>query len=363
MSIQLAEDSDALKTYYHQQSLAGLFDYEQSFKKSFFDIYHTLSHEHYTFKMGTSEIMGAISFIVKEVVLEGRLRRIAYAKDLKISNHREAILGWSENYQPTLEKIRKDYQCDYIFSYINDFDLHAKNTFIRPKKRRPFYPRYHFFRKASLVTLHGQYPMASNPLPDLKIVKCTPAYEDELVYYLIQNSKNNELNALTGPESLLKQLTSMNDLKLSDFWIALDHKNNIIGTLVPWNIENIISLKPKSYSNLATNFKQFTGLVKYLGWTRPFTTPLQMTLLSFVHCDHPDIFEALLWKAWKESPKNHFLVYAYARLNFKYRRPLSWVSARIPYTLYSILDSNEPPPAFLHPSNERLIECDPLLLW
>nr|HPI41013.1 hypothetical protein [Pseudobdellovibrionaceae bacterium] len=72
LKVSLAEtsDSESLKMYYQNQSLKGLVDFEQDFKKSFFSLYDFLSDEHYTFKMGSSDLQGSISFVVKEVVLE-----------------------------------------------------------------------------------------------------------------------------------------------------------------------------------------------------------------------------------------------------------------------------------------------------
>jgi hypothetical protein len=122
------------------------------------------------------------------------------------------------------------------------------------------------------------------------------------------------------------------------------------------------------YGLTAHNFRQFLKFGKMLGWTRTLTKPysrlkiessLNFKYLNFLHADNGDIFEALLWKAFNDAEENEFLVYNQMRSEFIYRRPINWISAKLPFAVYLLLPPDKEPPSFLHPTNERPIEMEP----
>ena len=51
----------------------------------------------------------------------------------------------------------------------------------------------------------------------------------------------------------------------------------------------------------------------------------------------------------------NFLVYAQMRSDLHLRRPLTWVTAKIPYGFYALVPPDTPTPDYLHPANERPI--------
>ncbi|MNL23980.1 hypothetical protein D3C87_1453980 [compost metagenome] len=122
------------------------------------------------------------------------------------------------------------------------------------------------------------------------------------------------------------------------------------------------------YSLRAHNFRQFLKFGKLLGWTRTLTKPysrlkieasLNFKYLSFLFADNEDIFESLLWRAYEDAEENEFLVYTQTRSEYVYRRPLSWIAAKLPFGIYYLNPPDRTPPDFLNPTNERPIELEP----
>lgn len=375
MKLFIAQPSDAkpLAKYFKQFSLPGPVDLRIHRGQDFFKPYDCQSDQHLTFILKDKEdILGVASFVITDVLLEGQPQRVAMGRDLRISPQRKAVLGWTEHFLPVMEDLQKTLHIKNFFATLNLSEVKTLNAFVRPRKVSRPLPRFSLYRRFNLITLHGQFPfIAENPLPHLKIVHGSPANEDALVYYITQKSRQTNLSDDFTPDLFYKKLMRWPGLSLSDFLIAYDAEDNIIGCAAPWSSHGIQDYIPHHYSLKAHNFRQFLKFGKLFGWTRPLTKPIKRTKrelpltfkqLLFFHADNADIFEALLWRAYEEARSDEFLAYVQMRSNLTFRRPATWVTSKTPYGLYALVHPNVEPPAYLSPRFETPVQLEPFYL-
>ena len=66
--------------------------------------------------------------------------------------------------------------------------------------------------------------------------------------------------------------------------------------------------------------------------------------------DNPDVFYALLTRAFKESQKNEILMYSNYIGDYTRRVPKAFMSLKIPYGFYTLLPGAEQLPHYLQPN-------------
>ncbi|MBK7961079.1 MAG: hypothetical protein IPK04_07625 [Bdellovibrionales bacterium] len=368
------EHDEKLRAFYHQFVIAGPVDLKIERPRSFFSPYIIQSDRYCTFILeenDSSEILGCVSFVIQDVMLGDKKQTVAIGRDLRIAQNRKAILGWGELFLPLIQELKDHHHVDHLFSTLNMSETKALNTFVRPRQiKRPF-PRYHLYRRFNLITLHGRWPWARSPLPSVRIIRASSSREEELMYYMLQKTTKMDLLPWFDRKTILAQFDRWQDLKLSDFLVAVDPHDNIVGCLAPWRSHQVQSLIPYNYDLRAHNFRQFLKFGNLWGWTRPLTKPvnrlkletsLQMTYLNFVLSDHPDIFETLLDAAFDSAGPNDFLVYLQMRDQIHLRPPLHWITAKIPYGLYCLIPPESPTPEFLEPSNDHSVYLEPFFV-
>jgi hypothetical protein len=371
--IAKASDNQALVEFHKSFPLKGQLELKVDRRGDFFGPYAAESERFrtYVLKDEHEAIQGMASFIVKEVMLEGAVRTVAFGRDLRISNNRRAITEWANHFLPTLEQMKLDHGVEHFFAALNMAETPALNAFVRPRNLKRVLPRYYNYRRFNLVTVHGRFPWAENPLPHLQVRSGSSGSADALIHYLIQKNRKKNLATYWDEYSFFKQLQRWRGLKIEDFLIAFDTKNNIVGACAPWSSEGIEEYIPLEYSLKAHNFRQFLKFGKLLRWTRPLTKPsyrlqfeehMQFQYLTHLYADNEDIFETLLWSAFDRARSKDFLVYSQFRDDVIYKKPLNWVCTRIPHGLYSILAPDQTPPSFLGPSHETGVAFEPFFV-
>lgn len=131
----------------------------------------------------------------------------------------------------------------------------------------------------------------------------------------------------------------------SQFLIAFDPEENIIGCVQPISSSLLQDYFPQNYNSQAHNFRQFLKLSQWLGFGRKLTRPFSRThkqqslrfrMLHFLFFEHVEILYALTFAAYKTSSQNEFIVYAHDKADFKRRPPKGSIHSEIPHGLYSI---------------------------
>lgn len=371
MKLEIAkpEDNQQILEFYKGFPIKGVLELKIDRRGDFFAPYAAESDRFRTYLLKNDEeqIQGMASFIIKDVMIEKKVTTVAYGRDLRISNNRRAIIEWGDHFVPSLQDLVDTYGVEHFFTSLNMTETQALNAFVRPRNLKRLLPRYYHYRKFNLVTVHGRFPWAKNPLPHLHIRYGNSSNADALIYYLTQKNHQRNLATYWDSYSFFKQLQRWRGLKLEDFLIAFDSQNNIVGCCAPWSADGIQEMIPLDYSLKAHNFRQFLKFGKLLGWTRPLTKPsyrlqleehLQFQYLTHLFADNEDIFETILWAAFERARSKDFLVYCQMREDLIYKRPLSWVCGRIPHALYSMVPPERNPPEFLSPGNETPVSFE-----
>ena len=307
MKLELAgpQDNPELISFFKEFTTKGLVELKIDRNKDFFGNYAIQSdrYKSYILKDEENKINAAASFIIRDAAFEGKPITVATATDLRVRTNRRAILEWSNHFLPVLQKETEENNVSHVFSAINLSDTTILNTFIRPRNMKRAMPRYYLYRKFQMVSLHGRYPWAKKPLPSIQIRQGNPANVDALAAYIIRRSQYRPFASVWDYQSFEKKIERLSGLKLSDFWIAFDSEDNIIGCLAPWSPSGIQDFIPLSYSLRAHNFRQFLKFFWLLGMTRRLAKPvvstgleskLQFRYLTNVFADNEDVFESML---------------------------------------------------------------------
>lgn len=374
MDLEIAgpELEGELSAFYKNFSQTGLVEIRVDRFGQYTAPYDIQGEQHLTYVLREKQqIEGTASFVIRDVLLENKIRTVAFGRDLRISSNRRAILEWGRHFLPVMGEVSQTFNAKYLFSVLSLSDVQTLNAFIRPRTlKRPF-PHYHLYRRFYLTSLHGRVPWAKNPLPHLKIKHGSPANLDALIYYVVQKSRQRDLATSWDADSFLNKVNNWKNLDLSHFILAMDQQDNIVGCVAPWSSVGIQEIIPMDYSLRAHNFRQFLKFGKMFGWTRSLTKPVSrlkmessfdFKYLNFLHADNTDIFESLIWAAYDQAEHNEFLVYTQMRSEYQYRRPLNWIGSRRPYGIYLVLPPDQEIPNFLHPTNERPVEMEPFFV-
>ncbi|MBX3033486.1 MAG: hypothetical protein KF865_06120 [Bdellovibrionaceae bacterium] len=373
MKLEIADPAEGaeLSAFFKRFHLRGPAEIRVDRGGDFFGPARIQSDTHVTYTLkdeNKSEILGVASFAIGETLAGGAPARVAFGRDLRILETRQAVLGWSQHFLPVMEEVRRVFQVDHFMSVMNLHENKAMNAFMRPRPgKRPF-PRYFLHRRFNVVSLHGRFPWAPTPLPSVRIRRGAAHLQDALIHYIVRKSRERDFLTSITPEAFMDLLGRWQGLKLEDFLVALDHQDNVIGCCAPWSAGGLEEYIPLKYNLVAHNFRQFLKFGRIFGWTRALTKPvhrlkmeagLNFRYLCFLFADNEDIFESLAWIAYEEARENEFLVYTQMRSDLHLRRPLTWVSAKLPYALYSLCPPDAEPPAFLHPSQDRPAGIEP----
>lgn len=372
MKLEIAkpEESSSLAEFYKSFPLRGLVEMRIDRNGDFFAPYSVQSDQHLTYALKDDEnkLEGVASFVMRDVLLDNKVRPVAFGRDLRISSNRRAILEWSQHFLPVMQEVFQTFGCKYLFSVLSMSEVQALNAFVRPRTTKRPLPHYYLYRRFNMVSIHGKLPWVSNPLPHLRIRRGSSANVDALIYYIIQKSRQRDLSTVWDAQSFHDKLERWQGLKLEDFLVAFDKDENIVGCAAPWSSGGLQDFIPMEYSLRAHNFRQFLKFGNTLGWTRTLTKPfsrlkveagLNFKYLNFLFADNGDIFESLLWRAYEEARENEFIVYNQMRSEYVYRRPKYWISAKMPFGVYLLQPPDHEPPKFLHPTNEKSIEMEP----
>lgn len=361
LEIASSDDNQNLISFFKEFPVKGLVDLKIDRNQDFFAPYRLQSDEFRTYLLKDEEnkIQAAASILVREAMSDKNVLKIATASDLRVRSNRKAILQWSNHFLPVLEREMQEHNLSSIFSIINLSDPTALNTFIRPRTMKRPMPRYYLYRKFRMVTLHGRYPWAKAPLSTIKIRQGSTANSDALASYIIRRSQFRPFASVWDLSSFEKKMERLTGQKLSDFLIAFDSDENVVGCLAPWSPSGIQDLIPLSYSLRGHNFRQFLKFLWLFGMTRRLAKPvastgeeskLQFRYLTNVFADNEDVFESLLYTAFENMTSQEFLLYAHTEQDYRLSPPLSWISASLPYALYAVSLPEKEMPLFLDPS-------------
>lgn len=365
---------EELTHFFEQFSLSSIIDMKVRRPQGFFAPYKTLSDHYDTLILRDKnrKIQGTASLIFRDSIFEGQKQKIAFATDLRIEPSRKAILAWADHFLPTLRNTLQEQGVTSVFSIINTQDQAAVNTFVRPRSMKRAMPRYYLYRKFQMVSIHGRFPWAPEPVKGLTIQRAENRHLGPLLEYICNRAQYRAFSTVWDDHSFFDRLSRMKGLSIQDFWIAFDSREKIVGCLAPWSLGDLQEYCPLSYGLRAHNFRQFLKFGKFLGWTHPLTKPLSRTgeeaplkfkILTNLYVDNEDVFDSLVGAAFDHSAKDEFLIYTHCNLDIRLNPPQGWVTASHPYGLYAVVPPEVEIPSFLHPSHRLNPEIEASMVF
>jgi hypothetical protein len=373
MKLDLATEKDnrELCQFFREFPSKGLVDLRLDRGNDFFAYYRAQTEDFKTYVLRDNQqkIQAMASFLFRQTGFGQATVPIAIATDLRVTNSREAILDWTHHFLPVMNEVTNEHHLSSIFSVINLSDPLALNSFIRPRNMKRLMPKYYLYRKFFLTSIHGRYPWSKPPLSSLQIRQGSSANVDALCHYVIKRSSYRPFSSVWDEQSFQKKMSRLPGFQLSDFLIAFDDNDNIIGCLAPWSSHGLMDYIPLTYSLRAHNFRQFLKFLWLFGLTRRLAKPvastgreskMQFRHLTFVNADNEDVFESLLSVAFESVSHQEFLLYAHVEQDYRLLPPQSFITASQPYALYSVVPPEMEMPAFLHPSlseNPEIESC------
>ena len=79
-------------------------------------------------------------------------------------------------------------------------------------------------------------------------------------------------------------------------------------------------------------------------------SPFNMKFITHYAFDNPDIFYSLIDRAYSDCQNKELIAYPNYIGDYNTRPPRAFFSVKIPHGFYTLLDSSEKLPEFLHPN-------------
>ncbi len=334
-------DQESLLQFYNGINLPGYVELTIERKEPYDALYAMQTNDYDTFiiRDKAGGIFGTFTILYRDGMIDGKFEKIGYATDMRIAPNREALLTWSKQFLEVLENSQKERACKYMFSILSQEAGKTYNTFLRSRSRISTFPRYHLLRKFVLVTVNGRIPKLSHPLPSIRVVPADHRILDALLNYIRQKSKIRPLSFDNSQETFLRRLSLWKGLKLEDFLVAFDSQNNIVGCAAPWNPTSVQGYQVAGYHGSIAGYRKIFAVGSLFGVTRHLPAhnkSLNFRFLSHLFVNNHDIFQALLFNAYKQCRRNEFLVYQNFDGDLVTWLPKYFIGWSMPFGLYSI---------------------------
>ncbi len=346
--------SELLKKFFEQQIISGHVNYSVRRTNSFFDNYRLLTDDFVTIMlMDGDELVGAASILFIKGYVNRQEQLFGYLCDLRISQTRKAVQNWTEYFIPYYYKTIEAKNCKYVFTCIEQFENQAYNALIRPRRLKRNLPHYYLMRKLNLVFFLGRWPWSPNPIPAIRISHAWESDLEELSDYMMQRKVGSRIFINTDKERLLDRFRTWPNFSVSNFLIARNYKNEIIGCMAPWNNSGVQQYVVRGYSpeaELLRGTLDITSTLRMTHFMPQVNQPFQLKYITHCAVDNPEVFYSMICRAYAESQRGEILVHTNYFGDFHTRAPLSFMTTKLPFGYYSVFSPEEELPSFLKPN-------------
>lgn len=358
MRLELAtpQDDNELKTFFNQEIVNGLYDHRVVRTHSFFDQYKLTTNDYLTYFLrdNNKQIKAMASILFKKAYVNDQEQTIGYVTDLRLSASRKATTLWAKEIVQSLEQAKLERQCQYVFSELELYDSNTYNMLLHRRNRNTRLPRYHLFRKFFAIVIYGKKMMAELPLDTIKINYGRLEDAEAVSLYLQTKSVRRPLRYHLSTEELLRRCQSWPGFSIENFLIARNYRGDIIGCMAPWDNSGVQKIVAQRYHGKSFQVYSTSRILSQLALSRPL--PQEGQAFNVKHITHsaydnPDIFYALLCKAYDDCQNRELLVYPNYFGEYSTRPPLSFLEIKIPYGFYNVLDHEMKLPSFLYPNS------------
>ncbi len=305
---------------------------------------------HYLLKDDDGMIHGCFQLHISEILILEMTKRAAFLSSLRLSSDFQAQESFANQLEPFLKNIKETHNIHHIFCCLTSAQRKALTDFIHPRSLNTKRVGFHLLSKQSLVLIHGAWKNNSLKLPHVSIKKISKKSTDEELLkvwdyrskthspfgnYLIQNQWDQKSFLKSFKKNSLKAL------------IATDSNNNTVGTLL-YKSSKRTALKFKKATSQTKSFSHMLTFIKLAAHTKRFKTKTDSTfifdkILSY-QADNPDVFNHMLFKAFKSSKGTQALGYYYGDKQWEHLPSRNFLHSKRKLELYEILEANQPLP-------------------
>src|SRR5690606_33153844 len=111
MKLEVAgpDQNEELAAFFKKFPLRGPVEIRIDRGKNFFRPYDIQIDVHVTYALRSdeNELMGVASFAVSDTLLNGEPTRVAFGRDVRISETRQAVLGWTQHFLPVMQEVQR----------------------------------------------------------------------------------------------------------------------------------------------------------------------------------------------------------------------------------------------------------------
>ncbi len=348
-------DDEELRLFFNKQVLSGYYDYKLIRSRSFFDQYKLTTDDFVTHFLRNEKgaIQAIASILFKKAYINHQRQTIGYVTDLRVSSASSTTLNWTKKVLSIVEKARQERNCHYLFSDLDLSKNRAYDKLWKSQDQNQWIPRYHLFRKFSLVVIYGQNFFAHKPLKSIRIEYAREKDIKSICSYLQEKSVGRPLRYSMEPEELTRRCHLWPGFSIHNFLVARNNQGNIIGCMAPWDNSQVQSVVPICYHGKSFQVYSTSKTLSFFSITRAL--PNEQEILKVKHITHgaydnPDIFYSLLVRAYEDCRNKEVLIYPNYAGDYMTRPPRSFISFRIPHGFYCLLDKDTKPVRHLHPN-------------
>lgn len=338
MEIVLAQpkDNEPLIKFLQQSPVPGLVDLSIARQDSFFKIYDIQSKDYDTFiiKDENDNVHGVFTLLFREAMIDDVPQIIGYTTDLRLGVQREALVTWARNFLPLMQESMHKRSCKYMFSILS-----SGQSFLKARAVDRQIPRYQLLRRFDIVTINGRIPYLTGPLPTLKVRAGQKKDLDALAGFIRLKSKGRPLAYSFAGNEFEKMIYAWPGFDISNFLIAFDSLDNIVGCVAPWDSSLLQKYYVINYHGSIVGYRKIFYMGSLLGISRQLPAknrPLNFKFLSHLYVNNHDIFQTLLYHAYKQCRKKEFLTYVQFEGDIILSVPKYFISWSAPFGLYNL---------------------------
>jgi hypothetical protein len=181
-------------------------------------------------------IAGMASILVRDAYLDGRLVKVGYLGDLRLSRGAEGRHLLDRAYGPILSAARERYGCDYFLTAIIASNARARRALTVQTERgaRRGRPRYTLVREFDIRSLHLVLPRRPRNQPGILVRRAATGDLPAVAALLDADARRRPYGYPMPERELRRRLTAWPGLRVESFLVA-ERAGRLVGVVAPWD--------------------------------------------------------------------------------------------------------------------------------
>ena len=276
---------------------------------------HASAWDSWVVASADGSIAGMGSALVRDGWLDGRMARVGYLGDLRLSGPAEGRMLLDRSFGPILEEARARHGVEYWLTAIIASNARARRALTVQTERaaRRGRPRYTLLREFDIRSLHLVLP---RPLKRSRFAvrRATAADISAIAELLDRDARARPFGYPMPERELRRRLASWPGLGIESFHVAEDPSLGIVGVVAPWDASPVKETVVTGYEGRMRRVRSFHDMAaRALGRPRLPTPGVAFRYQYLTHLAVPSgdhgVLRALLESAYRSARREgfHFL--------------------------------------------------------